>query len=105
MADKFMPYKSGDDIYMVRGDHGITTNVVHSAVKHSPTGLEFGYGGSGPADMALNILLMFTTKELAYSLYQQFKWKFIAVPGNPLIIPVKDITNFIDEQKKLYNLQ
>jgi hypothetical protein len=26
---------------------------------HSPTGMEFGYGGSGPADFALNILAIF----------------------------------------------
>lgn len=25
---------------------------------HSPTGFEFGYGGSGPADLALNILAL-----------------------------------------------
>ncbi len=29
---------------------------VRQVVWHSPTGLEYGYGGSGPADMALSIL-------------------------------------------------
>ena len=32
------------------------TNVPHLVVHHSPTGYEWGYGGSGPADLALNIL-------------------------------------------------
>lgn len=34
------------------GDYEVPERVVH----HSPTGLEFGYEGSGPADLALTIL-------------------------------------------------
>lgn len=33
----------------------IWTNVPHYAVQHSATGYEWGYGGSGPADLALNL--------------------------------------------------
>lgn len=29
---------------------------LHHVVHHSPTGFEWGYGGSGPADLALSIL-------------------------------------------------
>lgn len=35
--------------------NGVTAQVPQ-VVWHSPTGLEYGYGGSGPADMALTIL-------------------------------------------------
>jgi len=51
-------------------------------VRHSPTGFETGYGGSGSADLALSILDDFlraggrTTKR--DRLHQFFKWKFIA---------------------------
>lgn len=31
------------------------SNVPHGVVHHSPTGYEWGYEGSGPADLALNI--------------------------------------------------
>lgn len=31
-------------------------NVPQIVVQHSPTGFEWGYGGSGPADLALNVL-------------------------------------------------
>src|SRR5262245_32530261 len=31
---------------------GVITNVPHLVVHHSPDGFEFGYGGSGPADLA-----------------------------------------------------
>lgn len=42
--------RDGDD------HHAITrTNVPHLVAHHSPSGFEWGYGGSGPADLALNI--------------------------------------------------
>ena len=34
-------------------------NIPQRHQHHSPTGFEFGYGGSGPADFALNILALF----------------------------------------------
>lgn len=33
----------------------VETNVPQRIVYHSPTGFEWGYGGSGPADLALNL--------------------------------------------------
>lgn len=46
---------------------------------HSPTGFESGYGGSGPAQLALAILLAAgLSNERACHLHQAFKWEFIA---------------------------
>ena len=46
---------------------------------HSPAGFEWGYGGSGPAQLALAILLDFTgDEEVALNNYQAFKSQFIA---------------------------
>jgi hypothetical protein len=79
---------------------GTRTPLRHVPV-HSPTGLEWGYGGSGPADTALAILLDATgeadllprsafrfplskrarvalEKTRSYSLYQHFKWQVVA---------------------------
>lgn len=36
-------------------DGGIMTNLPWRVTHHSPDGFEWGYGGSGPADTALNI--------------------------------------------------
>jgi hypothetical protein len=49
-------------------------------VNHSPTGLEWGYGGSGPAQTALAILADYLNdnEQLAIGLHQKFKWDFIA---------------------------
>lgn len=46
---------------------------------HSPDGFSWGYGGSGPAQLALAILARhFRSREngdeLACEIYQQFKW-------------------------------
>ena len=45
---------------------------------HSPHGFSWGYYGSGPAQLALAILLECTTEENAIKYYQQFKDDFIA---------------------------
>jgi len=48
-------------------------------VFHSPTGYEWGYGGSGPADLALSILTHYLgDQRQAELLHQEFKWDFIA---------------------------
>lgn len=68
--------------------------VEQKCVWHSPDGFEWGYGGSGPADLALNILEEYfkrmgfkggrtkvfkgTCFKLAARLHQQFKWDMIA---------------------------
>lgn len=65
------------------------TKKVKPFLFHSPTGINFGYGGSGPADLALTILVNYldehpTQTELrngdfrAWRLHQKFKNRFIA---------------------------
>lgn len=49
-----------------------------TTVRHSPTGFEWGYGGSGPADLALNILALFMGPNEAFTLHQEFKAEKIA---------------------------
>jgi hypothetical protein len=45
---------------------------------HSPTGFEWGYGGSGPAQLALAILADVFPAEVALDFYQDFKDEVIA---------------------------
>ena len=70
------------------------TNVPHLVVHHSPDGFEFGYGGSGPSDLALNICQLYLNMTgyegkqtacydgkcwtLAFILHQDFKSAFIS---------------------------
>ena len=46
---------------------------------HSPTGFEWGFSGSGPAQLALAILADHCDgNEEALDLYQRFKWAVVA---------------------------
>lgn len=71
-------------------------------VNHSPDGFEFGYHGSGPAQLALAIMLEVTNdKRRAHALYQNFKTEFIAPmqhPGGE--IPLPKIIEWIAKQEK-----
>ena len=50
---------------------------------HSPDGFAWGHSGSGPAQLALAILLEFTSRKTALALYQGFKSEVIAkFPGD-----------------------
>lgn len=48
-------YPLDEAVVLIRDAKGIITNVPRIVEKHSPTGYEWGYGGSGPAELALNI--------------------------------------------------
>jgi hypothetical protein len=45
---------------------------------HSPTGFNWGYGGSGPAQLALAILLEKAPLDVAKANYQDFKFEYVA---------------------------
>jgi hypothetical protein len=45
---------------------------------HSPDGFNWGYGGSGPAQLALAVMMDQFPLETARRIYQKFKWDFIA---------------------------
>lgn len=47
---------------------------------HSPDGFNWGYGGSGPAQLALAIVLKITRdKSVATMIHQTFKWSVVAL--------------------------
>jgi hypothetical protein len=74
------PWPAPVHAYVV-DSRGAELPLVH-VERHSPDGFEYGYGGSGPADLALSILVDFFDLEGAPDRlpvsYQGFKWHFIA---------------------------
>jgi hypothetical protein len=83
------------DVTLWRNEQGeAQANTPWTVIQHSPTGFEWGYGGSAPADLALNILNAFAPPKsdgeepvecfkgvcsaTAMRLHQDFKWTFIA---------------------------
>lgn len=77
----------GHALVWINGDRPLP-QVIH----HSPTGFEWGYGGSGPADLALSILALVIGEEQetvvifegrtcgaqAWQLHQLFKREIVA---------------------------
>ena len=49
-----------------------------AVARHSPDGFSWGDGGSGPAQLALAILLRATDRKTAVAHYQAFKWQVLA---------------------------
>ncbi|MGH6693352.1 MAG: DUF6166 domain-containing protein [Gammaproteobacteria bacterium] len=62
---------------------------------HSPTGFEWGYGGSGPAQLALAILADYLDDAEALPLYQDFKRDVIAGLGDEWRITGGAIDNWL----------
>ena len=95
----FLAGDYGDDVVMERLNNRAATNVPSVRVLHSPTGFEWGYGGSGPADLALNILLKYgVPMQLAEVLHQDFKWAHIAnVPAEGGRLEGSTIRQWISE--------
>src|SRR3990167_5070677 len=68
---------------------------------HSPTGFNWGYGGSGPSQTALAILLECTSREEALPFYQAYKRDVIAgipIEQNILEINSKDVAQWLSEK-------
>ena len=83
------------DIRCERREGGTHFNIAQRVRHHSPTGMEWGYAGSGPADFALNILDRFipagadgwegvrcwdtnVVSGTTWTLHQEFKFAFVA---------------------------
>lgn len=45
---------------------------------HSPDGFNWGYGGSGPSQLAFAICMEFLPVEQVWGVYQDYKWNYIA---------------------------
>jgi hypothetical protein len=110
----FDPIENG--VILRRDSSGQTyTNILHLVTHHSPTGYEWGYGGSGPADLALNICEIALNHlgyegervkcwegdcwDMAWKLHQQFKREFIAVADRDnAILPYQQLVDWVREQ-------
>jgi len=93
-----------------RTDRGCSLTVdgqplVMKIALHSPTGFEWGYGGSGPAETSFYILTAVAVardwKDLCVPiwLYQQFKWDFVAKWEGNHIKEFIDIDAWFKKQK------
>jgi len=78
----------------------IAPNKSQQVYNHSPDGFNWGYGGSGPAQLALAILLEATDEKEASRLYHSFKWEIISRLPSDFVIDI-DINNWIQGRDEL----
>lgn len=65
-------------------------------VYHSPSGFEWGYGGSGPSDLALNVLALFVDPPEAWRLHHAFKDEFIAtMPREGGVLGAREVRDWL----------
>ena len=70
-----------------------------AVVNHSPNGFAWGYGGSGPAQLALALLLEETSETVALGLYQSYKWEVVAKLPVFWEITSQEIKDWVDSEK------
>jgi hypothetical protein len=70
---------NGCEVWVSRADSVRRLNPRFDLRRHSPTGFEWGYGGSGPAQLALALLADWScNSRFAVKHYQDFKFKLVA---------------------------
>ena len=90
-----------EDVVLWRTLGGEAHASVPHAVRHSPSGIEWGYGGSGPADLALSVLLAFTDEPPANALYQRFKHEVVTVvPEEGGVLRAADIRRWAERTRQ-----
>ena len=86
----------GPEVFFVQPEGEPPYKLKHR-VHHSPDGMAYGYGGSGPADLARSILWDHLGSEPPPSVYQEFKRAFVArwEQGKPWSITGEQIDEWI----------
>jgi len=68
-------------------------------VNHSPDGFAWGYGGSGPAQLAYAILWDVTeNRDKSQEFYQLYKWSVVSrLPREPWTITLESVLDWLAE--------
>ena len=88
-----------DDVVLYRRLDGSAHATVDHVVRHSPTGIDWGRRGSGPADLALSVLHRLADPHCAEALYQRFEVEVVArVPSPGGLIRAADVRAWVAAQ-------
>ncbi len=98
-ADVLRPGYDAQDVVLYRRIDGTARASVAHVPRHSPTGIEWGYCGSGPADLARSVLLALTDEATAERLYQRFKADVVArIPHPGGVLRAADVRAWVAAQ-------
>jgi len=99
----------GKVVVEVKFTNGSSRPLKH-VVHHSPTGFGVGYGGSGPADLALSILSAVISEKksvpllegrcgrMAWDLHQDFKRDFVAWFSENWSLSVETVREWVESK-------
>ena len=89
-----------EDVVLWRTLEGEAHASIPHAARHSPTCIEWGYGGSGPADLALSVLLALTDEQTANALYHRFLREVVAsVPEVGGMLRAADVRRWVERAR------
>jgi hypothetical protein len=89
-----------DDVVLWRTREGTAHASVPHVVRHSPTGIEWGYLGSGPSDLALSVLTALADGRAAGALYQRFKQEVVArVPEKGGVLRAAEVRAWVERAR------
>jgi hypothetical protein len=92
-------YQQAGRLVVTRDGRDLSPKPSQKLWNHSPDGFQWGYGGSGPAQLALALLFDVTNdSELSVRLHQAFKRDFVAGWGEQWEISTEQINYWIKKK-------
>jgi len=93
-------YQEAGDLVVTKDGETLSPEPSQALWNHSPNGFQWGYAGSGPAQLALALLLDVTGDPgLSVQLHQRFKMQHVASWGVKWEITTEQIEDWVDENK------
>jgi prepilin-type processing-associated H-X9-DG protein len=82
IGDRVPNSGGGAPVWFVDGSAKVPLDPRHDLRNHSPDGFQWGYGGSGPGQLALAICVNAVGEERGQRIYQDFKFAVVAHLGD-----------------------
>lgn len=92
-------YQQSGDLTVTKDGEVLSPVPSQRVFNHSPDGFQWGYAGSGPAQLSLALLLDVIGIRLAVRLHQDFKSEFVAGWGEKWEMTSEEILNWLNERR------
>lgn len=96
VGDRVPSTGGGAPVWVVGPAAKVPLDPRHDVHNHSPDGFQWGYGGSGPAQLALAICCNAVGVERARRVYQDFKFRVVASLPDAWELSRDDVVRIIE---------